>query len=188
MGACAKAKGKKFIGTKWVFKNKLNEERKVARKKERLVCKGYAQIEGVDIDETFAPVARLDEIRMFLDFSCFKKNKFCEMDVKSTFLNGDLEEEVYIEQPKAFLLGDDENQVCRLKSALYGLKQAPRAWYANLDKHIQHQGFQKGSTNNYLYIKFEGDHFLIIVMYVDDIIFGSDLEEMGQNFTQEMQK
>lgn len=85
-------------------------------------------------------------------------------------------------------MGDDENLVCRLKKALYGLKQAPRAWYEELDKHIRQQGFKKGSTDNNLYIKFEGDHFLIIDVYVDHIIFGSDLEEMGQNFAQEMQK
>ena len=85
-------------------------------------------------------------------------------------------------------MGDDENLVCKLKKALHGLKQAPKAWYAKIDKQLQYQGFKNGSMDKKLYIKFEGDHFLIIVLYVDDIIFGSDLEKMDQNFAQEMKK
>lgn len=91
--------------------------------KSRLVWKGYTQVEGIDFDETFTPIVRLDSIRMFLDFACYKKIKVYQMDVNSTFLNGNLEEEVYIEHPWGFLLGDDENQVCMLKRALYGLKK-----------------------------------------------------------------
>eukprot|EP00253_Pinus_taeda_P034211 PITA_34211 len=118
---------KNVIGTKWIFKNKLNENGDVIRNKVRLVCKGYAQQEGIDFEETFAPIARLEAIRMFLALSSFQKFKVYQMDVKSAFLNGDLEEEVYIEQPNGFILGKDPKLVCRLKKALYGLKQAPRA-------------------------------------------------------------
>jgi hypothetical protein len=106
----------------------------VTRNKARLVCKGYAQVEGIDFEETFAPVARMEAIRMFLAYACSRKIKVYQMDVKSAFLNGELEEEVYIEQPEGFLLSDKEDYVCRLKKALYGLKQAPRAWYARLDR------------------------------------------------------
>eukprot|EP00253_Pinus_taeda_P008290 PITA_08290 len=120
-------KDKNVIGTKWIFKNKLNENGEVIRDKARLVCKGYAQQEGIDFEETFAPVARLEAIKMFLALSSFQKFKVFRMDVKSAFLNGDLEEEVYIEQPDGFILGNDPNLVCRLKKALYGLKQALRA-------------------------------------------------------------
>eukprot|EP00253_Pinus_taeda_P035988 PITA_35988 len=120
-------KDKNVIGTKWVFKNKLNENGEVIRNKARLVCKGYAQQEGIDFEETFAPVARLEAIRMFLTLSSFQNFKVFQMEVKSTFLNGDMEEEVYIEQPDGFILGNDPNLVCRLKKPLYGLKQAPRA-------------------------------------------------------------
>ena len=120
-------KDKNVIGTKWIFKNKLNESGDVIRNKARLVCKGYAQQEGIDFEETFAPVARLEAIRMFLALSIFQKFKVFQMDVKSAFLNGDLDEEVYIEQPDGFILGNDPKLVCRLKKALYGLKQAPRA-------------------------------------------------------------
>jgi hypothetical protein len=93
---------KNVIGSKWVFKNIMNEKGQVVRNKARLVCKGYAQVEGRDFDETFATVAILEAIRMFLAYSCHKNFKVYQMDVKSTFLNGDLEEEVYMEQPKGF--------------------------------------------------------------------------------------
>ena len=103
------------------------------------------------------------------------------MDVKSSFLNGDLEEGVYIEQPKGFILGNDENLVFKHKKALYGLKQDPRAWYYHLDKYLHQQGFTKGYVNSNLYAKIENDKLLIIVVYVDDIIFGSNEESMSQN-------
>jgi hypothetical protein len=93
---------KNVIGTKWVYRNKLNEDGQIVRNKARLVCKGYAQVEGVDFEETFSPVARIEAIRMFLAFACYKKFKVYQMDVKSTFLNGDLEEEVYVEKPRRF--------------------------------------------------------------------------------------
>jgi hypothetical protein len=101
-----------------------------------LVCKGYAQIEGIDFEETYAPVARMEEIHLLLAYACSKNVKVYQMDVKSTFLNGELEEEVYIEQPEGFQLSENTNYVCKLKKALYGLKQAPRAWYSRLDKYL----------------------------------------------------
>jgi hypothetical protein len=113
-------KGKNVIGSKWIFKNKLNEQGQVIRNKAILVCKGYAQIEGLDFDETFAPVARLEAIRMFLAYAFHKRFKFYQMDVKLAFLNGDLSEEVYMEQPKGFKLSDNPNLVCKLKKSLYG--------------------------------------------------------------------
>ena len=146
-------KDKNVIGTKWIFKNKLNENGEVIRNKARLVCKGYAQQEGIDFEETFAPVARLETIQMFLSLSSFQKFKVFQMDIKSAFLNGYLEEEVYIEKPDGFILRNDPNLVCRLKKALYGLKQAPRAWYYRLDKYLQQQGFSKGLADRNLYIK-----------------------------------
>jgi hypothetical protein len=118
-------KGKIVIGSKWIFKSKLNEQGQVIRNKARLVYKGYAQIEGLDFDETFAPVARLEAIRMFLAYDCHKRFKVYEMDVKSSFLNGDLSEEVYMEQPEGFKLYNNPNLVCKPKKALYGLKKAP---------------------------------------------------------------
>eukprot|EP00253_Pinus_taeda_P004881 PITA_04881 len=181
-------KDKNVIGTKWVFKNKLNENGEVIRNKARLVFKGYAQQEGIDFEETFALVARLEAIRMFLALSGFQKFKVFQMDVKSAFLNGDLEEEMYIKQPDGFILANDPNLVCRLKKALYGLKQAPRAWYYHLDKYPHQQGFSKGSADSNLYIKIENDKLLILVVYVDDIIFGNNEEAMSQSFALVLQK
>eukprot|EP00253_Pinus_taeda_P016032 PITA_16032 len=125
---------------------------------------------------------------MFLALSSFQKFKVFQMDVKSSFLNGDLDEKVYIEQPDGFILGNDPKLVCRLKNALYGLKQAPRAWYYQLDKYLNQQGFTKGSTYSNLYIKIDNDQLLILVVYVDDIIFGSNEEDISQNFALVMQK
>jgi hypothetical protein len=169
-----------------VFKNKMNEKGQVVRNKARLVCKGYAQVEGRDFDETFAPVERLEAIRMFIYYTCHKKFKVYQMDVKSAFLNGDIEEKVYMEQPKGFSLKDNPNYVCKLKKAFYGLKQAPRAWYYRLDKFLQDKGFKKGIVDNNLYIKFEGDNLLVVLVYVDDIIFGCTNESSVQWFSKSM--
>eukprot|EP00253_Pinus_taeda_P032573 PITA_32573 len=125
---------------------------------------------------------------MFLALSSFQKFKVFQMDVKSASLNGDLEEQVYIEKLDGFILGNDPKLVCRLKKALYGLKQAPRAWYYRLDKYLHQQGFSKGSVDSNLYIKIENDKLLILVVYVDDIIFGSNEQAMSQKFSLVMQK
>eukprot|EP00253_Pinus_taeda_P014155 PITA_14155 len=179
---------KNIIGAKWIFKNKLNENGEVIRNKAKLVCKGYAQQEGIDFEETFAPVARLEAIRMFLVLSSFQKFKVYQMDIKSTFLNGDLKEEVYIGQPEGFILGNDAKLICKLKKVLYSLQQTPRAWYYYLDKYLQQEGFTKGSTDSNLYTNIENNKLLIIVVYVDDIIFGSNEESMRQNFVSVMQQ
>jgi transposase InsO family protein len=180
-------KNKNVIDTKWVFRNKLNEDGQVTRNKARLVCKGYAQIEGIDFEETFSPVARMEAICFLLAYACSKNVKVYQMDVKSSFLNGELEEEVYIEQPEGFQLSENADYVCKLKKALYGLKQAPRAWYSRLDKYLQQAGFRKGSADNNLYIKVSQGNILLIEVYVDDIIFGSDDDRLSQKFAKDMQ-
>ena len=108
-----------------------------------MVYKGYAQVEGQDFDETFVPVEILEAIRMFLSYASHKNFKVYQMDVKSAFLNGDLEEEVYIEQLEGFQLIDNPDNFYKLKKALYGLKQAPRVWYYRLDKYLHDKGFNK---------------------------------------------
>ena len=170
-----------------MFKNKVNENGKVIRNKARLVCKGYAQVEGVVFEETFALVARLEAIRMILAFSNKKKLKVYQMDVKSSFLNGNLEEEVYIEKPKGFQLTNKGDYVCKLKKALNGLKQAPGAWYARLDSYLQLQGFKRGSVERNIYCKIV-DSMMIVEVYVDDIIFGSDDEKMSKDFSRMMRQ
>ena len=107
----------------------FNKDGQVIRNKAILACKGYAQVECIYLEEIFSPIARLEAIIMFLTYSCYRNFKVYQMDVKYAFLNGKLEEEVYIEQPEGFLLSEIEDYVCKLKNALYGLKQAPRAWF-----------------------------------------------------------
>ena len=109
------------------------------------------------------------------------------MDVKSAFMNGELEEEVYIEQPEGFLLSQKEDQVCRLKKALYGLKQTPRAWYARLDGYLRQQGFKKGIFDSNLYVQIDKDNLTIVEVYVDDIIFGRNDDRLSKNFSTNMQ-
>jgi hypothetical protein len=178
---------KNVIGSKWIFKNKLNEQRQVVRNKARLVCKGYAQIEGLDFDETFVPIAILEAIRMFLSYACHKRFKVYQMDVKSAFLNGDLSEEVYMEQPEGFKLSDNHYLVWKLKKALYGLKQAPRAWYHRLDTYFKGKGFKRGIVDNNLYIKTKDNNLLIILVYVDDIIFRCNKDPLVQWFASPME-
>ena len=125
-----------MIGTKWIFKNKSDEHGTVSRNKSRLVAQGYTQVEGIDFDETFAPVARLESIRILLAIASHLNFKLYQMDVKSDFLNGILQEKVYVEQPKGFVDPHRPDDVCKLKRALYGLKQAPRVWYDRLTAYL----------------------------------------------------
>jgi hypothetical protein len=152
-----------------------------------LVCKGYARIEGIDFEETFSLVSRMEEIHLLLAYACSKNVKVYQMDVKSSFLNGELEKEVCIEQPEGFQLSENTDYVCKFKKALYGLKQAPRAWYSRLNMYLQQAGFRKGSVDINLYIKVSQGNILLIEVYVDDIIFGSDDDKLSQKFAKDMQ-
>jgi hypothetical protein len=129
----------------------------------------------------------MEAICFLLAYACSKNVKVYQMDIKSTFLNGELEEEVYIEKPEGFQLSENIDYVCKLKKPLYGLKQALRAWYSRLDKYLQQAGFRKGSADNNLYIKVSQGNILLIEVYVDDIIFGSDDDRLSQKFAKHMQ-
>eukprot|EP00253_Pinus_taeda_P007766 PITA_07766 len=124
---------------------------------------------------------------MFLAYACSRKIKVYQMDVKSEFLNGELEEEVYIEQPEDFLLSEKEDYVCRLKKALYCLKRAPTAWYARLDRYLHQQRFKKGTANINLYVQIDKDNLTNIEVYVDDISFGSNDDRLSKKFATNMQ-
>nr|GEW03459.1 copia protein [Tanacetum cinerariifolium] len=165
--------GKYVIKTKWIFKNKKDESSFVIRNKARLVAVGYSQQEGIDYDETFTPVARIKAIRLFLAYDAHKDFTVFQIDVKTAFLNGILNEEVYVGQPSGFVKKQYPNHVYALNKALYGLKQAPRAWYDVLSQFFFESGFQKGSIDTTLFIKKKGKHMMLIQIYVDDIIFGS---------------
>ncbi|BBG92903.1 transposable element gene [Prunus dulcis] len=161
------------IGTKWIFKNKTDEQGNVVRNKARLVAQGYTQMEGIDFDETFAPVARLESVRLLLAIACHLKFKLYQMDVKTAFLNGILNEEVFVEQPKGFEDPHHPNDVFRLKKALYGLKQAPRAWYERLSSHLLRNDYVRGSVDKTLFVKRFKNDVLIAQVYVDDIVVAS---------------
>ena len=125
----------------------MDENGIIIRNKARLVAQGYNQQEGIDYEETFAPVARLEAIRMLLAFACHKNFILYQMDVKSAFLNGFINEEVYVEQPPGFESFNFPNHVFKLKKALYGLKQAPRVWYERLSKFLISSGFKMGKID-----------------------------------------
>ena len=152
----------------------MDEHGVVCRNKARLVAKGYSQTEGIDFDESYAPVARLEAIRLFLAFAAQKNFKVFQMDVKSAFLNGRLSEEVYVEQPPGFVDPSKSDGVFRLKKALYGLKQAPRAWYDTLSQFLVENGFKKGVVDRTLFTVEIDGKLLLAQVYVDDIIFGSE--------------
>nr|GEW97294.1 copia protein [Tanacetum cinerariifolium] len=154
-------------------KNKKDESSLVIRNKVRLVAIGYSQQEGIDYDETFASVARIEAIRLFLAYAVHKNFTVFQMDVKTTFLNGILKEEVYVGQPLGFVSKQYPDHVYALDKALYGLKQVPRAWYGVLSQFLIESGFQKVSIDTTLFIKKKGKHIMLIQIYVDDIIFGS---------------
>jgi hypothetical protein len=134
-----------------VWKNKEGEKGEVVRNKSRLVAQGFRQKEGIDYKETFAPVARLEAIRILLAFSVAKGFKLHQMDVKSVFLNGVLVEEVYVRQPLVFENEKYPHRVYKLRKALYGLKQAPRAWYGRLRGFLFERGFEMGKVDQTLF-------------------------------------
>eukprot|EP00253_Pinus_taeda_P030272 PITA_30272 len=166
----SEAKGKKPISCKWVYKVKYKVDGTLDKYKARLVARGFSQKEGIDNEETFAPTAKMSTIRLVLALAAQFSWKVHQMDVKSVFLNGDLQEEVYMTQPPGFKVVGQEQKVCRLVKALYGLKEAPRAWYIKIDKYLTNHGFRQSPSDANLYIKHTGDDILFVVVYVDDLI------------------
>jgi hypothetical protein len=161
------------VGTKWMFRNKQDEHGVVIRNKARLVAKGYAQVAGLDFEETFALVARLESIRILLAYAAHHSFKLFQIDVKSAFLNGPMKEEVYVEQPPAFEDDRYPDHVYKLSKALYGLKQALRAWYECLRDFFISNAFKVGKANPTLFTKTLNGDLFVCQIYVDDIIFGS---------------
>nr|GFB15311.1 hypothetical protein [Tanacetum cinerariifolium] len=154
------------INLKWLWKNKRDEENTVIRNKSRLVARGYAQKEGVDLEESFVPVARLEAVRLFIAYGAHKSFTIYQMDVKTAFLYGPLKEEVYVNQPDGFVDPYHPDKFYRLKKALYGLKQAPRAWYDELSKFLLSKGFTKGSIDPTLFITKHRGGILLVQIYI----------------------
>ncbi|GJX23512.1 putative ribonuclease H-like domain-containing protein [Tanacetum coccineum] len=176
------------LGTKWVFKNKRDERSIVVKNKARLVAQGFRQEEGIDYDEVFAPVARIEAIRLFLAFASYMGFTVYQMDVKSAFLYGTIEEEVYVHQPLGFVDPAHPNKVYKVIKALYGLHQAPRAWYETLCSFLMKNGFRRGTIDKTLFIKKNKSEIMLVQVYVDAIIFGYTKKYMCTEFEDCMHK
>ncbi|XP_073317286.1 uncharacterized protein [Primulina huaijiensis] len=164
--------------------NKTDEFGNIIRNKARLVAQGYTQVEGVDFDETFAPVTRIESVRLLLTVACHMRIKLYQIDVKSAFLNGILNEEAYVSQPKEFEYPHHMEHVYKLKKALYGLKQAPRAWYGRLADYLINLGFKRGEVDKTFFIQKLKHDILICQVYVDYIIFGASSQKLVDNFVE----
>ncbi|GJV10785.1 putative ribonuclease H-like domain-containing protein [Tanacetum coccineum] len=169
-------------GSKWVFKNKKDERGIMIRNKARLVAQGYTQEKGIDYDEIFAPVAKIEAIRLFLAYASFKDFVVYQMDVKSAFLYGKIEEKVYVCQPSGFEDPDFLDRVYMVEKAMYGLHRAPRAWYETLSTYMLDNWFQRGKIDKTLFIKRHKGDILLVQVYVDDIIFDSTKKELCFTF------
>jgi hypothetical protein len=176
--------GCKPIGTKWVWKDKEGVKGEVVRNKSRLVARGYSQKEGIDYEETFAPVSHFEVIRILLAFSVAKWFKLHQMDVKSAFLNGVLKEEVYVRQPLGFESEKYPHRVYKLRKGLYGLKQVPISWYGRLREFLSKRGFEMGKFYQTLFLLRRA--ILIVQVYVDDIVFGSSSKSLVARFEEDM--
>ncbi|KAM1495899.1 hypothetical protein ACFXTO_030567 [Malus domestica] len=167
--------GSKPIGHKWIFKKKLKADGTIDKFKERLVAKGYRRKEGLDYFDTYSPVSRITSIRTLIAIAAVYNFDIHQMDVKTTFLNGELDEEICMEQPEGFVLKGQESKVCKLVKSLYGLKQAPKQWHEKFDHTLLTHEFKINESDKCVYIKSNDKTCVIVCLYVDDmLIMGSD--------------
>ena len=181
-------KGHQAIGVKWVYKKKMNPQGEVERHKARLVVKVYRQKAGIDYDEVFAPVARMETIRLLISQAAQFEWSVYQMDVKSAFLNGVLEEEVYVKKPLEYIKARKEQQVLRLRKALYIMKQAPRAWNTRIDSYYKENDFRQCPFEHAIYVKSRKGELLIIALYVDDLIFMGNSQRLLEEFKEVMKE
>jgi hypothetical protein len=173
--------GRKSIGTKWLFKNKFNAQDKVEKYKARLVAKGYSEVEGIDFGEIFSLVAMLSSVRFLLSIVAAFDLEVEQMDLKTTFLHGDLEEEIYMKHPKGFIVKGKKELVRKLKKSPYGLKQSPRMWYQKFDTYILGLGFVRSRDDHCVYSKKVGNNFIYVVLYVDDMfLVGNNMDDIKE--------
>ena len=166
--------GCKRVGCKWVFKTKRDSYGNIERHKARLVAKGYTQKDGIDYKETFSPVSKKDSLRIIMALVAHYDLELHQMDVKTAFLNGNLEEEVYMDQPEGFSVKGKEDMVCKLKRSIYGLKQASRQWYLKFNDTITSFGFKENIVDRCIYLKISGSKFIFLVLYVDDVLLATN--------------
>ena len=174
-------KGKRALKNKWVFRIKHDEYILQPQFKARLVVKGFNQRKGIDFDGIFSPVVKMTSIRTVLGLAASLNLEIEQMDVKTTFLHGDLKEEIYMEQPEGFVVKGKEDNVCKLKKSLYGLKQAPRQWYKKFESVMGEEGYKKTTSNHCVFVqKFSDDDFIILLLNVDDmLIVGKNISRIN---------
>ena len=168
---------RRAIENKWIFKKKTDADGNVTIYKARLVAKGYRQVQGVDYDETFSPVAKLKSVQIMLAIDAFYDYEIWQMDVKMAFLNGFLKEELYMMQPEGFVDPKNADKVCKLQRSIYGLVQASRSWNIRFDDMIKAFGFMQTYGEACVYKKVSGSSVAFLILYVDDILLmGNDIE------------
>ncbi|KAK4389523.1 Retrovirus-related Pol polyprotein from transposon TNT 1-94 [Sesamum angolense] len=167
--------GSKPLGCKWILKRKYKADGSIDKYKARLVAKGFKQKEGLDFFDTYVPVTRITSIRVLIAIAALYDLEIHQMDVKTIFLNGELDEEIYMEQPEGFVVPGQEKKVCRLVKSLYGLKQAPKQWHEKFDRTMLSNGFKINECDKCVYVKSTQHSFIIVCLYVDDmLIMGSN--------------
>jgi len=172
--------GKKALQNKWVYRVKTEHDAS-KRFKARLVVKGFQQKKGIDYSEIFSPVVKLTTIRVVLGIVAAENLHLEQLDVKTAFLHGELEEDIYMQQLEGFAIQGKENQVCKLKKSLYGLKQAPRQWYKKFDNFMCSSGYTRCQADHCCYVKHFDNSYIILLLYVDDmLIAGSSIEEIDK--------
>lgn len=176
--------GRKALPCKWVFRLKTNPDGSIDKFKARLVIKGYSQQKGIDYDKTFSPVARLSTIRAIIAIAAQENLNLRQFDVATAFLNGSVEEEIFMKQPEGFQ--DGTKQVCKLNRSLYGLKQAPRCWNSCIAEFLKTTGFQQSEADPCLYIRIRGKSKVLIGLYVDDGLMASNTPTAGDEFIKEL--
>jgi hypothetical protein len=171
--------GKKTVGCRWIFTVKHNADGSVSRYKARLVARGFTQTYGIDYDETFAPVAKMNTIRVLLSLAANMDWPLKQFDVKNAFLHGNLSEEVYMDLPPGYGTNPSTNLVCKLKKSLYGLKQSPRAWFGRFTQSMRQFGYKQSNSDHTLFFKHHNSRITVLIIYVDDmVITGDDSEEI----------
>ena len=170
----------KPLGCKWIFKKKLKADGSIDKYKARLVTKGFKQNEGLDFFDTYSPITRITSIRMLISIAAINNLEIHQMDVKTTSLKGELEKEIYMEQPEGFVIPGKE-KVCRLVKSLYGLKQAPKQWHIKFDNVMLSNGFKINECDKCVYAKTLSKGYILVCLYVDDLlIIGSDTDMIKQ--------
>ena len=162
--------GVRTIECKWIYKKKKDIDGNVHIYKARLVAKGFRQVQGVDYDETFSPVAMLKSVRIILAIAAYFDYEIWQMDVKTAFLNGNLTEDVYMMQPEGFVDPTNAGKICKLQKSIYGLKQASRSWNIRFDEVVKGFGFNKNEEEAFVYKKESGSYVAFLILYVDDIL------------------